>query len=279
MDKPHKFLKEWFEDKKANEQARVVQVRKLLKLDDPADVKQDILLPRTKIKLADFQRARQALKAAQGVPLQFPDVQWFAPWKIEQELRDATIEGKSIFANARKFVAALQKKGFTRIGSGAYGTVLMHPKGDKVLKVVHRPEFDGWPHYVKWAKDAGYAGTFAPKVFAYKNIGSFAIASMEKLDATISDAGHKSDVYAKYSLFENSHENNLMMMLMDLAEPGLAKFSEDFHAKFKYANDMHQGNAMSRKGQLVITDPLSSWREPRVPNWKLVDEAVTKLAA
>lgn len=270
MDKPHKFLMNWFKDNKAAEQARVAQVRKLLKLAEPEQVAQDVLLPRTKVRLVDFQRAKQALKAGHVQKLQWPEIQWFAPWKVEEKLKDATIEGKSIFANPRSFVAALEKKGFARIGSGAYGTVLMHPKGTRVIKVVHRPQYDGWPHYVKWATDTGYAGTFAPKVFSYKNIGKFAVATMEKLDQTVSEAGHKSDVWAKYHLFEHAGSNELLKMLADLAEPGLAKFSEDFAAKFRYANDLHEGNVMSRKGQVVITDPMSSWREGgTLANWKL----------
>jgi len=257
---PKQFLKDWFAKHNAKEQARLAQVRKLVGADQP---KYLLKVPATVVK--------------------FPiKVKW-AFRKIDEvhPLKKDTVEGSSVFSGGRMFKQALKKRGFVELGSGAYGTVLQHPKSDKVLKVIHRPHSDGWPAYVKWATETGYAGTFAPLVYSYKYIakGGFAIASMEKLDATVEDAGWKSDLYAKYGVFSsavnmtNEQEglsNEMMKKLCETAEPGLAKFTEDFVKKFGGSNDLHHGNVMSRKGQLVVTDPLSFYPYPEAGQlrWK-----------
>lgn len=273
MDKPHKFLKDWFAKHDAKEQARLAQIRKLVGVDAP---KQDIKLPHTRVIVPKF------IKAQGGHEFFNHAVQrWvrLVPKDGQVILKPQSVTGTSIFANGKVFAKALTKRGFAQLGRGAYGVVLQHPKSNKVIKVVHRPQSDGWPAYVKWVRDSGYAGSFGPKVYAYKYIakGGFAIASMEKLDTTVGDSGDNSDLWAKYQMFSatSRSDNPMIHTLADLAEPGISQFAKDFTKMFSYANDLHEGNVMSRAGQLVVTDPLSYW----VDNGKVGKTSWKALAA
>lgn len=67
------------------------------------------------------------------------------------------------------------------LGSGSTATVFEIPWApDKVIKCGRRD--DGWLGYCTWAEREGYAGTFAPKLFSYKQDkeGSY-VALMERL--------------------------------------------------------------------------------------------------
>ena len=162
------------------------------------------------------------------------------------------------FANAQGFKRKLTKKGFVTLGTGHFSTVMMHPHGDRVIKVCHEP--DAWIDYCYWAAMEGYAGTFAPKVYSYKRFNNFYVAVMEKMEYTASRADKRTDAPVAQTLFSyaTKHDNDNAKLLVDLLVPGLAKFGEHLKRAFKDERlDLHDENVMFRKdGSICITDPL-----------------------
>lgn len=173
-----------------------------------------------------------------------------------------------VFDNGRTFIARLEAKGWTTLGSGAFSTVLAKGESKKVIKVIRRQ--DGWIQYIKWANDNGYAGTFAPKVYSYKQVKGkdhdFAIASMERLPSTLGRLKYSHDAHVVESLLHPAaNDNQLARTLLDLAVPGLREFNQKLRDKFS-GLDLHGGNFMVRdNGELVFTDPVSSVEDEDIP--------------
>lgn len=191
-------------------------------------------------------------------------------------------EKRKLHLSPDRLIKWLEKRGWTQLGRGAYSTVLSKKGTDQVIKIGRRR--DAWPEYVAWAKEAGYAGTFAPNVHAMKlyGDGSWYVARMDKLDGTISDLQWKRE---KAKLISNNRyeisailsgrnkllpeqrtsdilDERLDMVRADFIDekfPGLIKFAKDFHARFKEDDiDDHLANWMMKGDQVVLTDPLTA---------------------
>lgn len=169
---------------------------------------------------------------------------------------------KKPFDNAEGFIEALEKRGFKKIGRGAFATVLAKEGQKRVIKVIRRP--DGWINYIHWAAQAGEAGHFAPKVFSYKKIKGrkkdFAVAVVERLKYTLEDAPAEHALKIIPSLIW--HVNNPMArQFLEVLAPGLMGYLAKMAAQWKIPVshfDLHDGNLMLRSnGSFVIVDPVS----------------------
>jgi len=175
---------------------------------------------------------------------------------------------KKAFDNAEGFIKALEKRGFKRLGSGAFSTVLAKDGSKRVLKVIRRP--DGWINYVHWAAQIGEAGHFAPKVFSYKKIklrkGEIALASMERLEYTLDDAPVEHALKILPALIYRADKNQMAAQFVETLAPGLPEFLKKMVVKWNATQtwdfDLHEGNLMVRAdGSFVIVDPVSRGEE------------------
>jgi len=175
---------------------------------------------------------------------------------------------KKPFDDADGFIKALEKKGFKRLGSGAFSTVLAKDGSDRVIKVIRRP--DGWINYVHWAAQIGEAGHFAPKVFSYKKIklrkGEIALASMERLEYDLENADPNHALKILPELLYRAEHNGMAAKFTETLAPGLisylTKMKKQWNAEKWWNFDLHSGNLMVRKdGSFVIVDPVSRGAE------------------
>lgn len=183
--------------------------------------------------------------------------------------------------DARSFIDRLQRRGFVMLGAGAFSTVLGKPGYPRVIKV-GRGQPEGWIDYIMWADKAGYAGSFAPKVFSLKihfdyRYGPFQwgrelnnswyVAVMERLDCTIAavTCPGKRRIYRHMA---SALYGDLPCKTLEDMAPGATKFCADLRAAgFEYF-DLHDGNFMLRGNQVVCTDPLSSPTRTGTTRWR-----------
>lgn len=180
----------------------------------------------------------------------------------------------------------LESKGFSRLGGGAFSTVMAHPKSDRVVKLGGN---DNWLGYCLWAAEKGYAGNFAPKVHSYRVTpsGTQYIAIVERAAYTIDRllcSGSRAYKYAdqfRSFVFECHRTARRGQPIKDKlspmtasAYPGLEQFGIDLatwaanQVKQDGYNllDLNDGNIMFRKdGSMVITDPITSELSREVP--------------
>lgn len=179
-----------------------------------------------------------------------------------------------VFASAAAFGAALEKRGFRRLGSGAYSTVYGKDGYDRVIKVSRC--LDNWIDYVAWASKAGYAGTFAPKVYSWKRFFTgkerkthplfgysrwdeteWSVAIVERMKETLNA---DSQLARDFRIIERIHDlaarSVLAELVMEEIIPGVGKFFKDLHKNF-YASDVYGKNLMIRSdGTFCVTDPV-----------------------
>lgn len=180
------------------------------------------------------------------------------------------------FGTALAMISALEKKGYKRLGSGHYSTVLGHPKSpDKVIKVTRHQ--DNWIDYVKWAAENGYAGTFGPKVYSWKKFpAGWSWAVIERMSHCVgegyddygitynSDAGHYipakggDDYEIIFTLLNAAQRGNIMAQVyVDDLCPGAFEYITKLK-KAMHAGDIRAANTMVRKdGTLCFTDPCA----------------------
>lgn len=162
------------------------------------------------------------------------------------------------FDDGLTFASKLRKKGFVRLGSGCFSTVLARPGKDRVIKITHQLG-DGWIDYIQWAGQNGYAGGFAPRVYSYKYIKAkepFSIAVVERMDHLLYNADKKGPIPPIMSLLPHAaNDNDMAKSMLDLVAPGLVKFRMELQAKFKYL-DLHGGNVMVKGDRICFTDPV-----------------------
>lgn len=187
---------------------------------------------------------------------------------LPPDLVKAEIRKKSNpFHSGESFIEALKKRGFKKLGSGGYSTVMGKEGSNKVIKVGRNP--DNWIDYITWANDNGYAGTFAPKVFSYKHFphsdktrSPFYVAVVERLDKTLGELenSHPRRYAADLFCLARGCANDNLKKCLDTVAPGMAKFMDDFDEKFSnHYVDLHKGNFMLREMDFtVLTDPLYS---------------------
>ncbi len=169
-----------------------------------------------------------------------------------------------VFKGQYMYKQYLMKRGFRKIGGGLYSDVLAKDGSDRCIKVAHG---DRWPDYIEWADKHGYLGTFAPKVYSFKQHPLFYVAVMERLVCDFRDIeyynGHKitSDVqvFFKEARAAMGFTNyDYISGRIDQTGPFLS-FCTTLKDN-KLADDCHEGNFMVRKdGQVVLIDPLSAY--------------------
>lgn len=180
-------------------------------------------------------------------------------------------------AEGRKdFVRKLEKRGFKLLGKGAFSSVLAKEGSKRVIRVTYGN--DNWLDYVIWSMKKGYSGTFAPRVYGYKKVvwkdDVFFIASAERLDRTAYHVGAEEDAALIPDLIYKAKYNPLAKTFLELYNPRLAQFYDDFLQEFsKQGLDLHKGNLMLRGNEIVFNDPVSGsckteyvrLREPKAP--------------
>ncbi len=174
---------------------------------------------------------------------------------------------KKTFDNAEGFIKALERRGFKRLGSGAFSTVMAKDGQKRVIKVIRRP--DGWINYVVWAAKIGEAGRFAPQVFSYKkikgNVKDFAVAIVERLEYTLEDTPEDHALKILPEMLWRAEKNPMAQKFTELLAPGLVDYLKKMGEQWKitYDNfDLHAGNLMVRaNGTFVVVDPVSRGEE------------------
>lgn len=180
------------------------------------------------------------------------------------------------FGTAQAMIYALEKKGYKRLGSGHYSTVLGHPKSsDKVIKVTRQQ--DNWIDYVKWAAENGYAGTFGPKVYSWKKFpAGWSWAVVERMSHCVGEgyddygycsdpgccppktSGNGDDYEIIFTLLNAAGRGNLMAQVyVDDLCPGAFEYISKLKSAMR-AGDIRAANTMIRKdGSLCFTDPCA----------------------
>jgi hypothetical protein len=173
------------------------------------------------------------------------------------------------FSSAAAFGLALERRGFKRLGAGAYSTVYGKPGSDKVIKVTR--SLDDWIDYIQWGASKGYSGSYVPKVYSWKRFPGdekskryewqqpqFAVAVVERMEYTLSsEMGLKSDFLVLERLARAAVRGNDMCHLVceDVA-PGYIGFLKELKKTFD-SDDMYGKNLMIRKdGTFCVTDPV-----------------------
>lgn len=153
----------------------------------------------------------------------------------------------------RKMIKWLCKKQFKILGQGFYTTVLGKPDSDRVIRVTRSN--DNWIDYVQWAAKNGYAGNFAPRVYSWKNHGTWSVSIAERMAGTVD---HDDEDYALLCSFywRAIRGHVLSQLYMEDLAPGSTKFFKEMHDKFS-ASDICGRNIMVRKdGTFCLTDPV-----------------------
>ena len=157
---------------------------------------------------------------------------------------------------ARHWEPFLKRHGWEFLGKGFYSQV--YGKGPLALKLCETG--DGWADYVKWATTNGWAGGYAPKVYAIHHYaGSAYVALMERLDWRYLDT-IGTDRYAEH--------RDAVATIRNAVDTGSGAgsaspeqcFGTMLRYAFKHAGqrwDCHEGNFMGKGTRLVLTDPIS----------------------
>jgi len=175
-----------------------------------------------------------------------------------------TVPKKSVLKCPFNFIHALEKRGFKRLGAGAYSTVLGKEGSDKVIKVSR--SLDNWIDYIQWSAANGYAGNFAPRVYSWKrhpgseplrdweNNNDWSVAVVERMADTVTEP--EQDMSLLMNLYYPAHRGNMMAKLyMDDLCPGSYKFFNGLQEN-NFASDIAGKNVMVRKdGTFCVTDP------------------------
>lgn len=188
--------------------------------------------------------------------------------------RDKKVEKpKKPWEGAYAYSEWLQKKGFKRLGSGAFSTVYGKESSDKVIKVTRC--IDNFVDYALWAAKEGYAGNYAPKVYSFKKYSNdFCVTVVERMKGTINGAKNSDPQALVCGLLKYSanHDNVYAGVLLDQLYPGFADFGIRLEKKFGRL-DIHEGNIMVRQdGSICFTDPVcDSDEEPSYNRLKAKD--------
>lgn len=154
------------------------------------------------------------------------------------------------------YIDRLRARGFERLGSGAYSTVMWKKGSDKVIKVSR--QLDNWIEYIDWAAKHGYAGNLAPRVYSWKKHGegesAWSVAVVEKMKETLTD--DKIDFQLMNYLPHVAMRGNLLAKVyMEDMAPGSVAFFEGLR-KHHYDSDIGRNNMMIRHdGSFCVTDP------------------------
>lgn len=148
-----------------------------------------------------------------------------------------------------EYLDKLTKRGFVVLGRGMWSQVLGKPGSDRVIKLCR--SVDGWPEYVIWATENGFAGQQAPKVYSIHKINDYYYsATMERLFPINS----KNDV--------KREELNRQVRRRNPEDP----FIQAYQKRFGEVIDGHGTNWMQRANdELVLTDPIADSLASKLP--------------
>jgi hypothetical protein len=160
-------------------------------------------------------------------------------------------------------------RGWARLGDGLFSEV--YGKGPYAIKISCGA--DDWEQYVIWATKAGYAGTFAPRVYCVHRYQYGLIALMERLDCTVG-AVRETDNNL-YHLVEDRRYCPRSATELYVRYPGLEAFMTDVAAA-GYENDTHTGNWMLQRAanRIVLTDPSARPSTSSARRWRAVGNAI-----
>ena len=172
-----------------------------------------------------------------------------------------------LFDSPGKYMNALEKRGFMRVGKGVFSSVYSHPSSDKVVKVGHDLD-DGWITYTLWAQTTN--SPYACKLYSFKQYSGFYVAVIEKVARVGNEGGKHTVEYSalisdlKYSDMSNNTPTEYVELKRSLAVkycearyPGLIPFLR-LTKRAGMLSDLHNGNWGVRKdGSLCIFDPCS----------------------
>ncbi len=165
--------------------------------------------------------------------------------------------------NGSHFGQRLERRGFVKLGGGCFSNVYAKPGSDRVIKVSYNKAPDGWPEYVIWAAENGWAGTLAPIVYSFRKFtgseGAFYVAVIERLTCTLRAANDEKLEERRYNLAYNLDSWSGGTRIND---PFEAQFCAEFIAfkrTMQCTLDGHDDNWMIKGERLVLTDPLS-WK-------------------
>lgn len=162
-----------------------------------------------------------------------------------------------IFNSGHSFIAALKKRGYEQLGSGAFSTVLGKPGKDRVIKVT-RSSQDNWIDYIQWAAQKGYCGNFAPRVYSWKKYTKGSTFSVSVVERMKEEVRHSKTDYTliEHLLYPARCGNTMAQVYLEDLVPGSVKFFEELIKTFD-ANDIYGKNMMIRPdGSLCVTDPV-----------------------
>ena len=178
-------------------------------------------------------------------------------------------------SNGYSFGAWLAKRGFKKLGSGAYSTIYGKDGQDRVIKVTAGSQ-DNWIDYIQWAASKGYCGTLAPRVYSWKKFkiegGEFSVSVVERMERTI-DHANKSDPYLFNALlYPALNGHTLAQCYMEDIVPGSVKFFMDLKERFPGGHDLYGKNMMLRtNGTFCVTDPVCGKSEVKINRLRSTD--------
>lgn len=141
----------------------------------------------------------------------------------------------------------LLRSGIVVLGSGCFGSALLSPCGDFVLKVCWQ-EYDGYPIYARWAK--ANPGPHIPAIFYTAQIGNTFVAAMPLLAELSPDQEAEVLVQRQRGLYcAPRADDTELAKAIRLVRNELGDFCN---------LDMHCGNFLAdQNGTIYITDPFS----------------------
>jgi len=166
----------------------------------------------------------------------------------------------------------LEANGFKLLGAGFYSMVFAYP--NDTTRVLKLGTDDTWEPYVRWATENGFAGNYAPRVYAYKRLSHWLyLASMERLDSTVAgiqDERERHDTMDAIFDVQRGHEEGYRFV--DIKWPGLRCFVK--RAQYEgFTGDWHMENWMVKGPRLVLIDPQSENRtSPK--RWRAVGPTI-----
>lgn len=161
------------------------------------------------------------------------------------------------------FINKLNDRGYRQLGSGYFSQVFAKPGQDKVIKV---SAGDAYPNYVRWLIEHGYAGTFGPKVYAFKRYEpeygiAYNVTVLERMKETVTDCDDKQTKQMCKDIrfvMERIHGHGAdKEELLERCPVNWHQFIRDA-AKAGMTDDLKTDNWMVRHdGSMALTDPIS----------------------
>lgn len=146
-------------------------------------------------------------------------------------------------------IERLRKAGIRVLGSGAYGTTMLSPDGEWVLKVCWDQQ-DAYPIYARWA--AANPGPHIPEIFYQVQTEHVFICAMPRYYETKEDSYDYLSACRESARYDAPQDN----------DPSLTKALRDMLGALEdfCSADMHFGNFMydPKRRQYVVTDPFSA---------------------